>query len=187
MRILFLDIDGVLAISKNFFENRHWIKKDDFTKVHSRIKYEAKHKIWLEDEDVVEMPYGWHQKSCKVLKELIEELDLKIVLSSDWKRHYTLEQIGIMFKAYNIPNALIGKTDTVNWGGSLERARMAEIDMWVQEWERANGEKLKWIAVDDLYMTPLGEDHFVLVPDGLSGVGLKDKVIWRFQKQEEKN
>lgn len=185
MRVIFLDIDGVLAIGNNFFENKHWIKRDDFQKVPSRIRYEKKHGVWLEDDQVVDMPYGWHQKSCKVLTRLIEELDLHIVLSSDWKRHYSLEEMSVMLNAYKIPgDRLIGKTETLNWGGSLEKARMAEIDTWVQEWERANGEKLKWVAIDDLYMTPLGEEHFVLVPDGLSGVGLEGKVITAFKKQD---
>jgi len=60
--VLFLDIDGVLATES------HW--DEDSPIVLSTGKL---------------VPYGWNQECCDILSEIVEQFDLDIVLSSDWR------------------------------------------------------------------------------------------------------
>jgi hypothetical protein len=59
----------------------------------------------------------------------------------------------------------------------LERNRLDEISRWVEE----NEDKIeKWIAVDDLDLSELGEEHFVHTKrprEGIKQTGIKDKIL----------
>ena len=84
MKVLFLDIDGVLASYKGDVKNK-------------RIPYENK----------------WSSKSIHLLNMLIDKFDLKIVLSSTWRKNKiceTVDDINILFKEYGIRPVCIGKT-----------------------------------------------------------------------------
>lgn len=183
MKVLFLDIDGPIAIGKNFYESKFFITPD-LRKIKSLIDHEFKTGEHIDINVCVKVPYGWHDKSCRALSALIEDLDLKIVISSDWRRHYSLEEIKRIFAFNKIqPESIIGETSRIDWGGGPARARMAEISVWVEEWEK-KGEKLQWVAVDDINMSGLGENHYVYTNDGISAPGVADKIKKCFQKQE---
>jgi len=183
VRVLFLDIDGPIAISKNFFESRFFITPD-LRKIKSLVKHEFYTKEKININDCIKVPYGWHDKSCKALTSLIEELDLKIVISSDWRKHYSIEELKKIFAFNKIPpDSIIGETERIPWGGGLERERMGEISVWVEKWEEENSEKLHWVAVDDLNMSGLGEDHYVYTNDGIAAPGVAKKIEQCFQKQ----
>ena len=184
MRVLFLDIDGPLAIGKNFMESRFYITPD-LRKIKSFIRHKWDSGEEIDFNQCVKMPYGWHGKSCKTLADLIKEEDLKVVISSDWRRHYSEKEIGVMFDYYKIPSdSIVGMTSKINWGGGLERARMAEIEIWVEEWKKENPEEnLYWVTVDDMNMIGLGENHYVKVLNGLSSPGIKEKVIDAYKDQ----
>ena len=183
MRVIFLDIDGPIAIDKNFMESRFFITPD-LRKIKSLIDHEWKTGEKIDINDCVKVPYGWHDKSCKKLTELIGELDLKIVISSDWRRHYTIDEMKKIFEFNGMPpESIIGETEKLPWGGGLERERMGEISVWVEKWESENGEKLQWLAVDDMNMKGLGENHYVYTNSGISAPGVADKIRKCFQKQ----
>ena len=74
-KVIFLDIDGVLATYKQY-----------------RTKKSSPY--YLSEYDV----YPYDEKCVKILNEIIEETDAEIVLSSDWSMHYTLEQMDGIFK-----------------------------------------------------------------------------------------
>lgn len=183
MRVLFLDIDGPLAIHKNFFENRFYITRD-LRKIRSLIEHFGKTGEEIDVNECVKMPYGWHNKSCKSLSQLISELDLKIVISSDWRRHYSIDDLKMMFAFYKIqPESIIGCTEKMPWGGGMERERMGEIGAWVEKWEAENGERLHWVAVDDMDMSGLGELHYVYTNDGIAAPGVFGKIKKNFKQQ----
>lgn len=183
MRVIFLDIDGPIAIYKNFMEERFYIAPG-LRKIKSLIKHEQKTGETIDANECVRVPYGWHGKSCRKLAELIAELDLKIVISSDWRKHYKLEEMKKIFEFNGLPaDSIVGETERLPWGGGLERERMAEISSWVEKWEAENGEKLQWLAVDDLNMSGLGENHYVFTNDGISAPGVAEKIRLYFQKQ----
>lgn len=183
MRVLFLDIDGPLAIGKNFFEGRFYITPD-LRKIKSLIEHFGKTGEEIDVNDCVRMPYGWHDKSCKALSQLISELDLKVVISSDWRKHYSIEEMKRIFAFNKIPSdSIIGETERIPWGGGMERERMAEISTWVEKWESENGERLQWVAVDDMNMSGLGELHYVYTNDGIAAPGVFGKIKKNFKQQ----
>jgi hypothetical protein len=183
MKILFLDIDGPLAIGKNFLESRFYITPE-LKKVKSIIEHNMKSEDKLDINDCVKVPYGWHDKSCDALSKLIEKLDLKIVISSDWRRHYTRDEIKKIFAFNKIqPESVIGETEIFAWGGGLERARLAEISTWVENWEAENEQKLQWVAVDDMNLSALGENHYVYTNDGIAAPGVATKIEDSFKRQ----
>jgi len=159
MKIIFLDIDGPLAWGT-------WM--DGRVNIHSNLT----------------IPYPWNQEDCDALKLILKETDAKIVLSSDWKYHYTLPQMKEIMEYYGIPsNTLIDHTTKtvtkVKMSSSLEMDRANEIIQWLKE----NNIKKNWVAIDDLNLGS-GFKYFKypkyrhVQVDGDHGYGgrLKDKV-----------
>lgn len=83
MKIIFLDIDGVMN-HRNFFER-------------SRLHY-------LQEFCPV---------SVRNLREIIKRTDTKIVLSSTWRKNKSLEKIKELFSWYDLDQYIIGKTPVV--------------------------------------------------------------------------
>ena len=63
-KIIFLDIDGPLAWGT-------WME--------GRIKI----------NDNLTIPYPWVKEDCDALISILQQTDAKIVLSSDWRMHYS--------------------------------------------------------------------------------------------------
>lgn len=136
-------------------------------------------------------------KSVKVLNEILEETGAEIVVSSDWKLHATLEELGEYYELHGIikkPIALtpnLGKCTWYNdiiWVWSprweLEMIRVIEIKQYLHD----HPEITHWVSVDDLNMGKNGEewkdewaiDNFVLTPksnEGIKQSGVKEKII----------
>ncbi len=138
-KILFLDIDGVLATDECF-----------------------NHKHFMTSIDGVEMPYCWNEKCCVQLQNIIISTKCKIVLSSDWGKLYSLDDIKTMFEYYYIDyNSLIGFTDRVNITMSGYN-RNAEVKKWVHQHRIS-----KWCVVDDIL---LNLDNFIHIQDTSLGL-----------------
>ncbi len=134
MKILFLDIDGVLALPKNYSTQRN--------KLHAKDRH-AKG---------LGVPYMWDEKCVVALNRFIRMNDLEIVLSSDWRIHFTMDEIDMIFRINGVAKSPIGFT--VRGGkmsASLEYNRVAEIQDWVETNRIA-----MWCAVDDMDLSKLG-------------------------------
>jgi len=81
-KIIFLDIDGVLATHLQFMMNRTKFRK----------KYP--------EANTLRIPYPFDEGCVKIFNEIIEETGADIVLTSDWKLHWDLDEIDKIFK-YN--------------------------------------------------------------------------------------
>lgn len=152
MKVIFIDIDGVLATAPC------WNMSTD-------NKWDA---------------YPFDKKAVKVLNEILKETGAEMVLSSDWKYHYTMNQIKEIFIEFNgVIKSPFDKTPFSKeyTAMNLEGGRVTEINMWLAE----NKEKLgitHWVAIDDLKMFQL--ENFVHCPKHMEGIkqcGLKQKVI----------
>jgi len=152
----FLDLDGVLATSHQFNSNRkHWHPQYDC--------------------------YRFDEKCVKVFNSIIEEVNSIIILSSDWKHHYSIEQMNEIFK-WNGLNTFITDITPNLWKvkftslAQLEDCRADEILKYVHEHEIQN-----WIAIDDLDLSPwISPEHFVRTPkvsEGIKQSGVKDKIL----------
>jgi len=151
MKVIFIDIDGVLATAPC------WDMKTD-------NKWNA---------------YPFDKKAVKVFNKILEETGAEMVLSSDWKYHYTMDQIKKIFLEFNgVIKAPFDATPMLPTNGAdLEGGRVSEINLWLKE----NKEKLNithWVAIDDLKMFEL--ENFVHCPkdnEGIKQCGIKEKVL----------
>jgi len=157
MKIIFLDIDGVLATHKEFMVNR--------TKF--RTKYpEAK---------ALNIPYPFNSGCVKIFNEIVQETDAKIVLSSDWRLHWSLDELDEIFKFNKViksPEAVTGFSKR-KMSSDLEDDRTWQIQNYIEEQNIT-----EWVAVDDLNLSELG-NRFVITRDneGIKQTGLKNKII----------
>lgn len=161
MVTIFLDIDGVLATHKEFMMNR--------TKFRSNDKRAAE----------LGIPYPYNPDCVKIFNEILGATETEIVLSSDWKYHFSLKDMGEIFKHNGINQVPIAFTpdDSVSLG-NLTLNRAHQIELYITENNIKN-----WIALDDLWLhkhfTMANDGEFFLTKDmeGLKQSSLKDKII----------
>ena len=154
MKIKFLDHDGVICIS---------------TEWGGRFKKqrEAGRKL---SQSVDSLPVlarfdNFNKKAIVTLNEILEETDAEIVVSSDWKRWASVEEMGEYYESQGIKKKPIGFTKKVmdcevpenfvwspRW--ELEQERSLEILQYLKD----NPQITHWVAVDDLNMG-IPQDH----------------------------
>ena len=186
MKTIFLDNDGVICLSNNWGgRSKKWAKYRSANPETSRYIDDAPVEVRFDDFD---------KKAIKVLNEILEETDAEIVVSSDWRCHANLEELGEYFLSQGILKKPIGFTkllgqcnqpENYEWlhKWDLEQSRSLEILQYLRD----NPEITQWVAVDDLDMGKNGEewkdwglDNFVLTPnsnEGIKQLGIKEKII----------
>lgn len=157
MKVIFLDIDGVLATNKEFGMNR--------------TKFQTKYPEAKE----LHIPYPFNTECVKIFNEILDATNAIIVLSSDWRFHWDLKDLDKIFKFNGVkksPFAITIKTKR-KLSSELEDDRSYQIKNFVDEVSPNS-----WVAIDDLKLTSLG-DNFVKTKDseGLKQTGIKDKII----------
>lgn len=152
MKIIFLDIDGVICTSACY-----GVGKDN--------KWDA---------------YMFDPKCVSVLNFILQETGAEIILSSDWRHQYTLQEMREIFAHNFVLKGPIGFTPSSKTytGMNLEGGRADEIEMWIKmhAWKG----DIKWVAVDDLNMDERLFPNFVLCPreqEGIKRTGIKDKIL----------
>jgi hypothetical protein len=188
MKVIFLDNDGVICLSNNWGgRSKKWAKYRSENPESSSSVKEAPVFVRFDDFD---------KKAVSVLNEILEETGAEIVVSSDWKQHGTLEELGDYYESQGIikrPIALtpnLGKCTWYNdqvWIWSprwdLEMTRVIEMTQYLHD----HPEITHWVSVDDLDMGKNGEDwknwgidNFVLTPrsnEGIKQSGIKEKLL----------
>jgi hypothetical protein len=163
MKIIFLDIDGVLATNEEFL-----INKKNFRKKH----YVAEH---------INIPYPFNQGCVRVFNEILLKTNAEIVLSSDWRKYWTLNDLDIIFRFNGVVKSPIDITTndpvSMSW---LEKNRANEINKHLTN----NRDIEKWVVIDDLNMSGFlkitNDDDKFFLTEGFEGIkksGLKDKII----------
>lgn len=192
MKVIFLDNDGVICLSNNWGgRTKKWAKYRSANPESSNLLRESPVDIRFDDFD---------KKSIKILNEILEETGAEIVVSSDWRFHATLEELGEYYLSQGISKKPIGFTKKLGqfqepenfpWSRqwNLEQSRSLEILQYLKD----HPEVTEWVAVDDLNMgipqtheswgemeMDWGLTNFVLTPkssEGIKQTGLKDKII----------
>jgi len=187
MKVIFLDHDGVICLSNNWGgRTKKWAKYRSENPDSSKEKKDAPVSFRFDDFDT---------KSVKVLNEILEKTGAEIVVSSDWKLHATLEELGEYYELHGIskkPRALTPNISTCKDYGNyiwsprweLEMIRTIEIKQYIHD----HPEITHWVSVDDLNMGKIGEpwkdewaiDNFVLTPkqnEGIKQSGVKEKIL----------
>ena len=172
-KIIFIDIDGPLA----------WGTWNDGP-------------ITINGERHTEftIPYPWNQEDCNALKQILDETNAKLVLSSDWRFQFAFRQMKDIFQHYGIHGSnLLDMTCQFSlWNKmsrtSLEHERALQIVKWAKDNKISN-----WIAIDDLdlyhtfkWLTPKTPMWRHVQVDGDHGTGgrLRDKVDECIKKLE---
>lgn len=152
MKVIFLDIDGVLATTSCYGKG-------------ANNKWGA---------------YMFDQKAVIYLNYIISETGAEIILSSDWRHQYTLHEMREIFCHNGVLKGPIGFTPSLKTynGGNLESGRADEIREWLNlhAWK----DDTKWVAIDDLNMDEWLHPNFVHCPnehEGIKRQGIRDKVI----------
>ena len=104
MRIVFLDIDGVL--NSDAWDNKRQTTSNDFLK------------------------NQFDPEAIKLLNELLEKIDAQIVLTSSWRLNFDLEQMNELFSSIGIKRGIVSFTPNLNAGaGYLTRGN--EVLKWI--------------------------------------------------------
>jgi hypothetical protein len=189
MRVIFLDHDGVICLSTEW-GGRHKKQREFGRKM---------------SQGITEMPVeirfdNFNKKAVKILNEILEETNAEIVISSDWKRWATVEEMGEYYELQGIKKKPIAFTPNLkdcNWhhgefpwsrAWDLEQCRIIEIKQYLHD----HPEITHWVSVDDLrmgksgldysiqYEHEWGLDNFVETPHSTEGIkqsGIKEKII----------
>jgi hypothetical protein len=185
MKVIFLDNDGVICLSNNWGGRyKKWAKYRSANPETSKYHNDAPVEIRFDDFD---------KKAVKILNEILNETGAEIVVSSDWRYHATLEELGEYYLSQGISKKPIGVTKRLGecdqpenfiWSRQwdLEQSRSLEILQYLRD----NPEVTEWVAVDDLNMGKdeewkiWGLNNFVLTPKSSEGIkqsGIKEKII----------
>lgn len=153
MKVIYVDIDGPLATD----ECSRTVEK---TKWHPKL-------------------YRMNENCVRILNEIIQETECELIVSSDWRKHFSLQYLGEIFEWNGIikkPIAITG-LETVSWGNSALN-RIHQIKNSLEEHKPT-----AWVAIDDL---PLGgNEHregllnyvYCDMIDGLTGENKKEEVV----------
>lgn len=127
MKIIFLDIDGVL------------------NNLDSLRAGSCSMGVGWWDGDPSREGSGFEPNSVQELKRILSATDAKIVISSTWRKLGSIETLREVFENWDIsPDLILGATPITDRGH-----RGTEIRHWLQSFTR-NGKVVdKWIAIDD--------------------------------------
>jgi hypothetical protein len=193
MKVIFLDNDGVICLSNNWGSR---YKKQD--------KWGGRKLSMSSNEIPTQYRFDNFDKGAiKILNEILEETGAEIIVSSDWRFHANLEELGEYYLSQGIIKKPIGATDMFKdifpkeWSGLRFRAELElERSMEIQHWVDNHSEITHWVAVDDLDMSVqfLGDrfsamdgsdskpglTNFVHTPrssEGIKQCGINEKII----------
>jgi len=193
MKILFLDNDGVICLSNNWGERaKKWA---NFKRDNPDVEFTDRPVLYRFDD--------FDKGAVKVLNEILEQTGAEIVVSSDWRLHANLEELGEYYESQGIIKRPIAVTDIFKdifpkeWNAFRYRAELElERSMEIGHWLENHPEVTQWVAVDDLNMSPEflskyfsnnenedknpGLNNFVLTPrsrEGIKQSGVKEKII----------
>ena len=194
MKVIFLDHDGVICLSNNwggrFKTQKEWGgPKLSMTNDEIPLQYRFD---------------NFDDKAIKLLNSILEETGAEIVVSSDWKRWASVEQMGEYYEQQGVIKKPIDFTPNLGqctwyiedykagfpWSRQwdLEQTRCIEIKQYLND----HPEVTHWVSIDDLrmgktgldygveYVHDWGLDNFVETPRGSEGIkqtGIKEKIL----------
>jgi len=150
-KYIYLDIDGVLSLG---------------SEIHPKLtKWGYVHRF--------------NKKAVDTLNEILQKTDAEIVISSDWKDHYSLKNLQEIFVEFaKINKAPIDITESYEYKTMqlLEEIRAKEILNHVDKFKPGS-----WVAIDDLdlrtWISPMHVVHTSRFMEGIKQSGKKDEII----------
>ena len=130
MKVLFLDHYGVLSLSNQPVTR---------TELSMISRDELNDATLFNDFD---------KDAVNILNDIIDLTGAEIVVSSDWKRHKTLNEMCDFYQQQGIKKMPLAYTDWLPGAPTYHEQRATEISTWLAQ----HPETTHWAAVDDLYM-----------------------------------
>jgi len=151
IRFIYLDIDGVLCLGS---ENKPKSTKWGYL-------------------------YRFNKRAVEYLNDILEKTKADIIISSDWKHHFTLEQLQEIFTEWaGVCKPPIDVTPTIP-GIMLQRLEEWRAKEILQHVESFNPDS--WVSIDDLFLNSwISDEHFVYLPrfmEGIKQTGKKQEII----------
>ena len=186
-KIIFLDNDGVICLDNNWGgRSKKW---GEYKKLNPEATSDTMAPVEVRFDN-------FDKKAVKVLNEILEETGAEIVVSSDWRLHATLEELGEYYLSKGISKAPIAftkryigcdKPDEFEWTRRTmyEQQRCIEVRQYLTD----HPDVTHWVCVDDLELGETdthdreqkwGLSNFVHTPrasEGIKQSGVKDKML----------
>ena len=209
MKILFLDIDGVIQIFTQYrfdhtVEEVHALCRELTARFGGEFDYDA----WAGREGsnpfwtVAAVQWDWNEDAVRELKRVLDATGAKIVLSSSW-RDFGFEAMKALFRIWGLDSYYFD--DTVkeyfwDWrqlnGDGAKKAVLKRCEeclpgddfldmraMEIREWLDRHPEVTAYAAVDDMHLMRGLEGHFVHSRRGLKAE-VADALIAALEKED---
>ena len=187
MKVIFLDNDGVICLDNNWGgRSKKWAK---YKKLNPEATSDTMAPVDIRFDN-------FDKKAIKVLNQILEETGAEIVVSSDWRLHANLEEIGEYYESQGILKKPIAftkryigcdKPDEFEWTRRTmyEQQRSIEVRQYLTD----HPEITNWVCVDDLELGEAdshgreqvwGLSNFVNTPkmaEGIKQQGVKEKIL----------
>jgi hypothetical protein len=133
MKIIFLDIDGVICLSREWGSRVRKIKRWEL----EGGEGEPPATIRLDD---------FNKMSVDVLNDIILTSGADIVISSDWRLYATIDEMKDLFHQFGVIKGPIDFTPVLQTTTKRSDIRVDEINLWLSK----HPEVTKWVAIDDM-------------------------------------
>jgi hypothetical protein len=179
MKVIFLDHDGVICLSNNWGSRYKKQKKfGEYTLPTKLISIENR----FDDFD---------KGAIHILNDILIQTGVEIVISSDWKNHANLEEMGDYYIKQGIIKRPLTFTPNLrdfdksaygmySYTNNIERIRVIEIKKYL----RGNKDITRWVSIDDLYLGTKYNDQYLTnfvhtwkVDEGIKQKGVKEKIL----------
>jgi hypothetical protein len=168
MKVIFLDNDGVICLDNNWGgRTRKW---NEYKKANPDQQLLSLAPVEYRFDD-------FDKKAIKVLNKILEETGAEIVVSSDWRLHATIEELGDYYIAQGISKRPIDGTRTYVdirkdmpegveiasqfYDGPFPYSRSEEYEqvrhLEILQYLKEHPEITHWVAIDDLDMGTIDE------------------------------
>jgi hypothetical protein len=160
--IIFLDIDGVCWVDNDDVPHEQYIELRDNVQLGNLLRsyYDPLLKQYYDFDHIREFlkTACFNPDHMQRIKQLCEEFDARIVVSSNWRVDRTVGHLQNLFDLWGLGEYVIGKTKDSLF---FSNARANEIDQWLKD----NKEKVSgFVIVDDQYESSFRSkfpNHFV--------------------------
>jgi hypothetical protein len=160
MKVIFLDIDGVICLSHEWGSRMRKIKRWEL----EGGEGEPPVTIRLDD---------FNKMAVDVLNDIILTSGADIIISSDWRLYATLDEMKDLFYQFGVIKGPIDFTPELQTVTKRADIRVDEINLWLSN----HPEVTNWVAIDDLDLSKL--DNFVKTREreGLKQCNISNKIL----------